>query len=397
VTGVLTRRHAGRAGESHDMHRRAATTMAGPPPESLDIQPEELARVEMLGSLPAEALTELADRAEHLTFRAGEVVFNEGDEGRSLLVVRRGLLKVVRPAYGELVLQRLEPGIAFGELAVLNSTPRSASVVAIEDSEVIEVHQQDFDRVLDRHPVSARRMLGLLARSLTMAKEDVARQKGRLEETVRERTAHLRETQLEVVRRLSQAAESRDNETGGHIIRMSRICARLSLAAGATPEEAELILHAAPMHDVGKIAIPDRVLLKPGKLDEEEWELMKQHTVLGAELLSGSRSPVVQMGELIALTHHEKWDGNGYPRGLRGTEIPFVARVVAVCDVFDALISERPYKRPWSTPAALAEIKTGSGSHFDPYLVDVFEAMFSEVVDIVDAEAREARERTAVS
>ena len=377
------------------MHRRAATMTAGTIPESLRIQPEELARVEMLESFPGDALSELADRAEHRAFRAGEVVFNEGDEGRSLLVVRRGLLKVVRPTYGDLVLQRLEAGTAFGELAVLNHAPRSASVIAIEDSEVIEVHSEDFDNILDRYPASARRMLGLLARSLTLAKEDVARQKGRLEETVRERTADLRETQLEVVRRLSQAAESRDNETGEHIVRMSRVCARVALAAGATPEEAEMILHAAPMHDVGKIAIPDRVLLKPGKLDDEEWELMKRHTVLGADLLSGSRSPVVQMGELIALTHHEKWNGGGYPRGLRGSEIPFVARVVAVCDVFDALISERPYKRPWSTAAALAEIKTGSGEHFDPYVVDVFETIFSEVVDIVDGEAREARQRAA--
>ena len=377
------------------MHLRAATATPGPIPESYRIQPVELARAEMLDSLPKDALAQLADHAQPRSFRAGQVVFNEGDEGRSLLVVRRGLLKVVRPTYGDLVLQRLEPGTAFGELAVLNSAPRSASVIAIEDSEVIELDKDDFDTVLDGHPEAARRMLGLLARSLTMAKEEVARQKGRLEETVRERTSDLCETQLEVVRRLSQAAESRDNETGEHITRMSRTCARLSLAAGATPEEAELILNAAPMHDVGKIAIPDRVLLKPGKLDDEEWDLMKRHTVLGADLLSGSRSPVVQMGELIALTHHEKWDGSGYPRGLRGAEIPFVARIVAVCDVFDALISERPYKRPWSAQAALAEIKTQSGSHFDPYVVDVFEAMFSEVVDIVENEARTARDRAS--
>jgi HD-GYP domain-containing protein (c-di-GMP phosphodiesterase class II) len=379
------------------MERRAATATPGAIPESLRIHAGELARAEMLGSLPQEALADLAAHAKSRSVRAGQVVFSEGDEGDSLLVVRSGQLKVVRPTYGDLVLQRLEPGTAFGELAVLNSAPRSASVIAIEDSEVIELFKDDFDRVLDRHPGSARRMLGLLARSLTIAKEDVARQKGRLEETVRERTADLRETQLEVVRRLSQAAESRDNETGEHTVRMSRVCARVLLAAGATPEEAEMILHAAPMHDVGKIAIPDRVLLKPGKLDPDEWELMKQHTVLGAELLSGSRSPVVQMGELIALTHHEKWDGGGYPRGLRGGEIPFVSRVVAVCDVFDALISERPYKRPWSVEAALAEIKVHRGSHFDPYVVDVFETMFSEVLDIVEGEAREERERSARS
>ena len=359
------------------------------------VQADELTRAEMLACLPREALSELAARAWKRQFRAGEVVFNEGDLGDSLFIVRSGLFKVVRPAYGELVLQRVEPGQAFGELAVLNSAPRLASVVAIEDSEALEVHSDDFERVLDAHPSAARRMLGILARSLTLAKEDVAKQKGRLEETVRERTADLRETQLEVVRRLSQAAESRDQETGVHITRMSLLCARVARAAGATPEEAELILHAAPMHDLGKIAIPDSVLLKPGRLSAEEWDLMKKHTTIGAKLLAGSRSPAVQMGELIALTHHEKWDGTGYPRRLRGTEIPFVARVVALCDVFDALISERPYKRAWSLEASLAEVKTQRGLHFDPYVVDVFEGIFSEVEKIVRRAGRGERAGTS--
>jgi response regulator RpfG family c-di-GMP phosphodiesterase len=344
----------------------------------------------MLSTLPPEALSELAQRAHRRQFRSGEIVFNEGDHGNSLFVVRRGTLKVVRPTYDDrLVLARLEPGQAFGELAVLNASPRTASVIAIEDCETIEIAKDDIDGVLDKYAMATRRMLGALARSLTLAKEEVARQNNTLELAVRERTAELRETQLEVVRRLSHAAESRDHETGVHITRMSRMCSRLALAAGATPMEAELLLQAAPMHDVGKIAIPDRILRKPGKLEPDEWEIMKSHTAIGAELLAGSRSPVVQLGEAIALTHHERWDGTGYPRGLRGEEIPFPARVVAVCDVFDALISDRPYKRAWTVDQALEEIKGERGGHFEPRLVDAFEATFRDMVQIVEQASAE--------
>jgi response regulator RpfG family c-di-GMP phosphodiesterase len=359
-------------------------------PFTLPVRPEELARVEMLSTLPRDALSDLASRAGRRQFRSGEIVFNEGDTGTSLFIVRRGLLKVVRPTYDDrLVLARLEPGQAFGELAVLNATPRSASVIAIEDCETIEIEKHDLDAVLDQYALATRRMLGALASSLTHAKEEVARQNNTLETAVRVRTAELRETQLEVVRRLSHAAESRDHQTGVHITRMSQLCLRLALAAGGTPMEAELLLQAAPMHDVGKIAIPDRILRKPGSLETDEWEIMKSHAPVGAELLAGSRSPVVQLGESIALTHHEHWDGTGYPRGLRGEEIPFPARVVAVCDVFDALISDRPYKQAWPMESALEEIKRESGGHFEPRLVEAFEAVFADMVQIVEQVAAE--------
>jgi HD-GYP domain-containing protein (c-di-GMP phosphodiesterase class II) len=358
---------------------------------ALPVRPEELARAEMLEALPSTALRDLAGGASRRRFKAGQVVFNEGDSGNSLHVVRRGHLKVVRPTHDDrLVLDRIEPGQAFGELAVLNSAPRLASVIALEDCETIEVSKQEFERVLEEHPGAVRRMLGTLARSLTLAKEEVARHNRHLEGTVRERTSDLRESQLEVVRRLSHAAESRDHNTGLHITRMTRLCSRLALAAGASPDMAEMLLNAAPMHDVGKIGIPDHILLKPGKLDADEWEIMKSHAAIGAELLAGSRSPVVQMGELISLTHHEKWDGSGYPRGLKGNEIPFVARITSVCDVFDALISERPYKNAWTLEAAIEEIKADSGSHFDPELVEVFVSIFPELVSIVDEASSEA-------
>ncbi len=169
-----------------------------------------------------------------------------------------------------------------------------------------------------------------------------------LEGKVLERTAQLHATQLEIVQRLGQAVDFRDEETGEHIKRMSELSHQLGLAAGMSADEAEMLRHAAALHDVGKIGVPDHVLSKPGKLDSAEWETMKSHTTIGAQLLAGSDSPLVQMAERVALTHHERWDGSGYPAGFAGEQIPLVGRICAICDVFDALTSERPYKRAWS-------------------------------------------------
>jgi CHASE2 domain-containing sensor protein len=214
-----------------------------------------------------------------------------------------------------------------------------------------------------------------------LEREAVARYNSRLEEEVRRRTEELRETQLEIVLRLGQAAEWRDQETADHIGRMSQLSARLGRAAGLGEEEAEMLLHASAMHDVGKIGIPDRVLLKPGPLDSAEWEIMKTHTTIGANILSGSQSPLLQMAEQIALTHHERWDGSGYPNGLAGEEIPLVGRVCSVCDVFDALTSHRPYKDAWPAEEALEEIRSQSGRQFDPRLVSLFLDFAPELIE----------------
>ncbi|OYT70060.1 MAG: two-component system response regulator [Chloracidobacterium sp. CP2_5A] len=210
-----------------------------------------------------------------------------------------------------------------------------------------------------------------------------AREQNRiLEEKVRERTHQLRETQLEIVRRLGRAAEYRDNVTGMHVIRMSHYCAELARAIGWEEEACEMLLHASPMHDIGKIGIPDRILLKEGKLTDEEWEVMKSHAAIGAELLSGSTSPLMQMAMEIALSHHEKWDGSGYPRGLKGENIPIVGRIVALCDVFDALTTERPYKQAWPVEDVVAELERQSGRHFDPKLVETFKLILPRILQI---------------
>ena len=193
-----------------------------------------------------------------------------------------------------------------------------------------------------------------------------------LDERVRERTRELHETRLEIIHRLGRAAEFRDNETGLHIIRMSRYSQVLGLLAGSDEGEADLLLHASPMHDIGKIGIPDRILLKPGKLEPDEWEIMQTHARIGAELLDGHPAPLLRMARDIALSHHEKWDGSGYPNGLKGEDIPLVGRIVAVADVFDALTSARPYKSAWPVDKALAYMGEQRGRHFDPLLVDLF-------------------------
>lgn len=209
----------------------------------------------------------------------------------------------------------------------------------------------------------------------------ISNQNQLLEEKVRQRTEELELTQLEIVRRLGRAAEYRDNETGYHIIRMSKFSQLIGLAAGMDEARAELLLNAAPMHDIGKIGIPDHILLKPGKLDRDEWEVMKTHAEIGAKILSGHHSKLLKMASDIAMNHHEKWDGSGYPKGLKGEDIPLVGRIVAIADVFDALTSERPYKKAWPVEDAIAEINRCSGNHFDPVLVEHFNKVLDEILN----------------
>ena len=204
-----------------------------------------------------------------------------------------------------------------------------------------------------------------------------------LQELVEIKTKQIRDMTFETVYRLSRAAEFRDEETGDHIKRLSSYAASLYQKMGKPEREIEAIQYASIMHDVGKIGVPDTILLKPGKLDAKEWELMKMHTTIGGKILEGSSSKFLLFGESIALTHHEKWDGSGYPNGFRGKEIPIVGRVIAVVDVFDALTSKRPYRRePFSVEEAFNIIAKGKGTHFDPEIVDTFLSMRNEIIKI---------------
>jgi putative two-component system response regulator len=196
------------------------------------------------------------------------------------------------------------------------------------------------------------------------------------------RAEELRETRLQIIQCLGRAAEYRDNETGLHVIRMSHYSKLLALAAGFSPDEAEDIFHAAPMHDVGKIGTPDAVLLKPGRLEPDERVIMEKHVEMGAEILGEHHSSLLQLARKIALFHHEKYDGTGYPHKLAGEDIPIEARIIAIADVFDALTSERPYKKEWPIEDAIALLRKESGLHFDPELVELFIAQLPAVLAI---------------
>ena len=203
-----------------------------------------------------------------------------------------------------------------------------------------------------------------------------------LAEMVEARTRQISERERELIFRISRAAEFRDPETGAHIQRMAHYSQIIAAGLGMDAKAQRLILEAAPMHDVGKIGIPDFILLKPGKLTHEEFEVMKGHARLGYELLKDSGSETLRAGAEVAISHHEKFDGSGYPNGLKGNKIPVFGRVVAVADVFDALTSERPYKKAWSLEDACNFLEEGRGTHFDPMCVEAFLAGWDRVVEI---------------
>jgi putative two-component system response regulator len=193
-----------------------------------------------------------------------------------------------------------------------------------------------------------------------------------LDEKVRERTLRLEEAQVEILERLAAAAEYRDDATGKHTKRVGQFSGMIAHALQLPTAEVDLIRQASPLHDVGKIGIPDSILLKPGKLTDDEFEVMKTHTTIGARMLANGQSALTQMAQCIALSHHERWDGTGYPGRIKGEEIPLVGRIVTVADVFDALIHERPYKAAWPMQEALAEIERQSGHQFDPRVATAF-------------------------
>lgn len=194
----------------------------------------------------------------------------------------------------------------------------------------------------------------------------------------------LLDTRLKALFMLGKAAEFKDNETGLHVVRMGNYSRMLAAASGWNEESCEMLMNAAPMHDIGKISTPDSILKKPGPLDAEEWAIMQQHCQSGAIIIGEAQSdtPIFHMAKEIALYHHEKWDGSGYPFGLAGEAIPLSARVVAIADVFDALTSRRPYKAPWSLEKTFAYLEESAGVQFDPHLVDVFLKLKPEIIEV---------------
>ena len=268
----------------------------------------------------------------------------------------------------------------------LRATPGRADVpvlmvTANDETEVrrnaLEAGANDFlTKPLDKVEFRARMRNMLALRASQRRLEDRA---SWLAEEVLKATEEIGRREHETIVRLSRAAEFRDPETGDHIQRMAHYSWMIAVRMGLPLDQQQLILDAAPMHDVGKVGIPDNILLKPGKLTDEEFTVMKQHPVIGHSILAGSSSPLLQMAADIALSHHEKFDGSGYPLGKKGADIPIVGRIVAVADVFDALTSARPYKPAWEMGRALDFMREQRGRHFDPDCVDIFMGQLDEV------------------
>jgi putative two-component system response regulator len=295
------------------------------------------------------------------------------------------LLDVTMPGMdGFQVAERLKSNVKTSVIPIVMVT---ALKEVADRVKAFEVGADDFiNKPVDRMELRAR------VKSLLKVKaynDHLRRYQIELEEEVAQQTLELRKAfqnekrrSLETIYRLARAAEYKDDETGAHIKRMSHYSAIIAKKMELPEGTVEGILYAAPMHDIGKIGILDRILLKPGKLNASEWDIMRQHTVIGAKILEGSDAPFIRLAEVIAMTHHEKWDGTGYPQGLKGESIPLAGRIVAIADVFDALTSKRPYKEAFSLEKAFAIIRKVSGSHFDPDVVDAFFICEKEILAI---------------
>ena len=233
-------------------------------------------------------------------------------------------------------------------------------------------------------PIDIRECTARCHNLLTLRRQQLALEDRRrlLEGMVMDATREVRERERETLFRLARAGEFRDAETGYHLVRMARYSRLIADTIGLPPEEAESIELAAPLHDIGKIGIPDHILLKPGQLDDREWSVMRAHPVIGHEILKESASKYMRMGALIALGHHERFDGSGYPNGTAGEDIPLCARIVALADVYDALTSARPYKAAWPDSEVLEYFHVQRGRHFDPELVDAFLSMHDRALRV---------------
>ncbi|MBU4445006.1 response regulator [bacterium] len=290
------------------------------------------------------------------------------------------------------VIKRIRSEAEFRDLPIIMVT----SMASREDRlRAVQAGANDFvAKPIDQTELEVRTVSLLKIKEI---QDTIKRHKSELGEKVQQRTAALRksldemvdaqrktfEAYLDTIRRLAIAAEYRDEGTAAHIMRMSNYAAILAKGLKLPPGKVEIVLHASSMHDIGKIGIPDGILLKKGKLENKEWEIMKQHTIIGSRILKESNSDFLKAGDVIAASHHEKWDGSGYPNGLKGEEIPHFGRICAVADVFDALTTKRPYKEAFSNEEAFDILKKGHEIHFDPEVVDVF---FEKVEDIINVQ-----------
>ena len=295
------------------------------------------------------------------------------------------VIAATHPQPSMILLDVMMPGLdGLETCARLKANPLTAGIPVIFVTAMAE--SQDEERGLSMgavdyvtKPISPPIVLARIKTHLALH-----RQNQELEQRVRERTNELAQTRFEIIRRLGRAAEFRDNETGLHVTRMSHYSRLIAQSYCSDQAWIDLIYNAAPMHDVGKIGVPDGILLKPGQLTAEEWQIMRKHPEIGANILGDAANDVMIMSRDIAHSHHEKWDGSGYPRGLSGPDIPIAARVIAIADVFDALTTERPYKKAWTVQDAVTFMSQQADSHFDARLLECFHRCLPDILEIRD-------------
>lgn len=292
-------------------------------------------------------------------------------------------LSQITPPPDLILLDIMMPGMdGYTVCRHLKDDPRTARIPVVFVTAKGEVEDETHGFELGAVDYITKPVSPPIVRARVRTHLDLYDQERYLDGLVAERTKALEKTRLQIIRRLGRAAEFKDNETGMHVVRMSHYSQLIAKHLGMPEHYCDLILESSPMHDIGKIGIPDKVLQKPGRLNEIEWEEMKRHPEIGGMILGDHDSELLKMARVIALTHHEKWDGSGYPNGLKGEEIPLEGRIVAVADVFDALTTERPYKAAWPVEEAVGLMKKESGYHFDPELVELFLANLEEVLEI---------------
>lgn len=254
----------------------------------------------------------------------------------------------------------------------LKANPKTATIPIIFITAKTEVEDEQLGFDLGGADYITKPFSPAIVKARVQTQLRIYHQARHLGSLVKERTKELNDTRVEIIRRLGRAVEFRDNETGMHVIRISLYCRILAEAIGQAEDWCDLLYNAAPMHDIGKIGVPDHILLKPGKLTLDEWAIMKKHPQYGAEIIGDHPSLLLRMAKEVAISHHEKWDGTGYPYGLQGINIPLSGRILAIVDVFDALTTDRPYKQAWSEQDAIQYLKDQAGFHFDPALVEMF-------------------------
>ena len=329
---------------------------------------EILKKTDLLSGLDDHDIKTVAKIAVESKYPTDTILFNEGDCTTSLYIILSGSVRAVSidRSGQQIVHNTFKSGDYFGEMSFIDGRPRSARVETVEPSRILIIPREKMREIFCSNPDISFNIMKGLTRKL----REATRQVEDLVFIVMQQ--ELQDAHLDTINRLVLAAEYKDDNTGDHIARVSRYCAVIAEKLELPEEEKKIISQAAPMHDIGKIGIPEHILLKPGKLTEEEFNIIKTHTTIGARILSNPKSELLKCANQIALYHHEKFVGSGYPHAISGAQIPISAQIVGLVDTFDALISNRPYKRPYPVAAALDIIKKERGKHFSPVLVDIF-------------------------